>query len=130
MKFPDVVAEKSGKAKGGGFVGARNKVSFFSKSISDYQDCITSLTFRKRNDHVGRDRFPRGIGDGKRKKFSDRFLRKCFSAIASVAAFDVFDGKPRKAWPPIVASDQFYGFPLSGMTCRKGIVMQFNSLAL
>ena len=63
MKFPDVVAEKSGKTKGGGFVGARNEVSFFSESISYYQDCIASLTFRKGNDHVGRDQFPRGVGD-------------------------------------------------------------------
>src|SRR5271154_5913663 len=96
MKFPDVVMEKSSKTKGGGFVGARNEVSFFSKSISNYQDCVTSFAFRKRNDHVGRDRFPRGVGNGKREEFSNRFLRKCFCAIAGVAAFDVFDDKPRK----------------------------------
>src|ERR1700677_3642033 len=123
MKFPDVVAEKSSKTKGGGFVGARNEVSFFGKSISDYQDCVTSFAFKKGNDHVGGDQFPRGVENGERNEFSDRFLRKRFCAIASVAAFDIFDGKPRKTWPPIVAGDQFYGFPLSGMTCRKGVVM-------
>src|SRR6202453_248101 len=129
VKFPDVVAEKSGKTKGRGFIGARNEVGFFSKSIGDYQDCVTSLTLRKGNDHVRRDRFPRGVRNGKKEEFSNRFLRKRFCAIASVAAFDVFDGKSRKTWPPIVASDQFYGFPLSGMTCGKGIVMQFYDLA-
>src|SRR6202453_1867822 len=123
MKFPDVVAEKGSKTKSRSFIGARNEVSFFCKSISDYQDCVTSFAFRKENDHVGRDQFPRGVGNGKREEFSDRFLRKHFRAIASVAAFDVFDGKPRKTWPPIIASDQFYGFPLSGMTCGKRIVM-------
>ena len=123
MEFPDVVAEESGKTEGGSFVCARNEVGFFSKSIGDYQDCIASLTFRKGNDHVGRDRFPRGVGNGKRKEFSNRFLWKGFCVIASVASFDVFNGKPRETRPPIIACDQFYGFPLSGMTCGKGVVM-------
>ena len=123
MKFPDIVAKKGSKTKSGSFIGARNEMSFFSKSISDYQDRVTSLAFRKRNDHVGRDQFPRGFGNGKRNEFSDRFLRKHFSVIASVATFDVFNGKPRKTRPPIIAGDQFYGFPLSGMTCGKGVVM-------
>src|ERR1700677_1552195 len=90
MKFPDVVAEKSSKTKSGGFIGARNEVSFFSKSISDNQDCVTSFAFRKGNNHVRRDRFPRSIGNGKREEFSDRFLRKRFCVIASAAAFDVY----------------------------------------
>ena len=105
MKFPDIVAEKSGKTKGRGFVGARNEVGFFSKLIGDYQDCVASLTFRKGNDHVGRDRFPWGIRNGEREEFSDRLFRKCLSAIASVASFHVFDGKPRKTRPPIIARD-------------------------
>src|ERR1700677_1845785 len=105
VKFPDVVAEKSGKTKSRGFVGARNEVGFFSKSIGDYQDCVASLTFRKGNDHVGRDQFPRGVRNGKRKEFSDRFFRKRLCAIASVASFYVFNGKPRKTQPPIIAHD-------------------------
>ena len=105
VKFPDVVAEKSGKTKSRGLVGTRNEVGFFSKSIGDYQDCVASLTFRKGNDHVGRDRFPWGIRNGKRKEFSDRFLRKSFSVIASVTTFDVFNGKPRETRPPIIAGD-------------------------
>src|ERR1700677_443274 len=105
VKFPDVVAEKSGKTKGRGFVGARNEVGFFSKSIGDYQDCIASLTFRKGNNHVGRNRFPRGVRNGKREKFSDRFFRKSLCAIASVASLYVFDSKPRKTRPPIIARD-------------------------
>src|SRR6202453_1650149 len=105
VKFPDVVAEKSGKNKGGSFVGARNEVGFFSKSIGDYQDCVAFLTLRKGNDHVRRDQFPRGVRNGKREEFSDRFFRKHLCAIASVASFYVFDGKPRKTRPPIIARD-------------------------
>ena len=112
MKFPDVVTEKSSKTKGGGFIDAGNEMSFLGKSISNYQDCVTSFAFRKGNNHVGRDRFPWGVGNGKRKEFSNRFLWKRFCAIASVASFDVFDGKPRKTWPPIIASDLFHEFPV------------------
>ena len=129
MKFPDIVAVKSSKTESGGFIGARDEVSVFGKSISDDQDCVASFAFGEGNNHIRRDRLPRCFENGKREKFSDRFLWKCLCVIASVAAFDVFNGKPRKTWPPIVASDQFYGFPLSGMTCRKGIVMQFDDLA-
>src|ERR1700677_638952 len=105
VKFPDVVTEKSGKTESRGFIGARNEVGFFGKSISNYQDCIASLTFGEGNDHVGRDRFPWGVRNEEREEFSDRLFRKCLCAIASVASFYVFDGKPRKTRPPIIARD-------------------------
>src|ERR1700677_3103333 len=129
MKFPNIVAEKSGKTEGGSFISARNEVGFFGESIGDYQDCIASLTFRKGNNHVGRDRFPWGVRDGKRKEFSNRFFGKSLCVIAGVTSFDVFDGKPRKTRPPIIACDQLDGFPLSGMTCGEGVVMYIKNLS-
>src|ERR1700677_2055059 len=123
VKLPDVVAEKCGKTESRCFIGARNEMGFFGESIGDYQDCIASLTFRKGDDHVGRDRFPWGVRDGKREEFSDRFFGKSLCAIAGVTSLNVFDGKSRKTRPPIIACDQFDGFPLSGVTCREGVVM-------
>ena len=75
MKFPDVVAEKSGKTKGGGFIGARNEVSAFGISINDDQDCISPFAFGEISEEIN---FQGALGMGRGRNFPTGFSGNIF----------------------------------------------------
>ena len=49
-----------------------------------------------------------------------------FVALADVAALNILFDIHRHAWPPVVSGQKFLGHPSTRVTCKAGVVVEFE----
>ena len=49
-----------------------------------------------------------------------------FVALADVAALNVLFDIHQHAWPPVVSGQKFLSLPSTGVTCKAGVVVEFE----